>query len=156
MRKSSSFHSKRKRKLKIWTLSPQITSSNSYASPKCTFVDLIIATSMFFRSQKNGIVLCVDPVLEEICHVNSTWTRFPLPLTYSNNGEQKRMEPGFSSVLASATTSIELCKYPGILRQSDSPDDQRGVREVTIPSQARQPARFCVHIHKRSKISSSH
>lgn len=46
------------------------------------------------------------------------------------------MEPGFSSVLASAATSIELCKYPGILRQSDSPDDQRGVREVTIPSQA--------------------
>lgn len=66
------------------------------------------------------------------------------------------MEPGFSSVLASAKTSIELCKYPGILRQSDSPDDQQGVQEVTIPSHAIQAAGFFVHIHKCSNISLSH
>lgn len=117
------------------TLSPNNKLQNS-ASPKCTFVDLIIATTMFFKPQKTLIVLCIDPVVEEICHINPTCTRFPPSLTYSNNGDQKRMEPGFSSVLASAKTSIELCKYPGILRQSDSPDDQQGVREVTIPSHA--------------------
>lgn len=55
------------------------------------------------------------------------------------------MEPGFSSVLASAKTSIALCKYPGILRQSDSPDDQQGVQEVTIPSHAIQAAILCPH-----------
>lgn len=56
------------------------------------------------------------------------------------------MEPGFSSVLASATTSIELCKYPGILRQSDLPDDQQWVGEVTLPSRATQATGFFVHI----------
>lgn len=72
----------------------------------------------------------------------------PPSLTYSNNGEQKRMEPGFSSVLASAKTSVELCKYPGILCQSDSLDDQRGVPEVTIRSHTTQAAGFFGHIHK--------
>lgn len=157
MRKLSSFHSQRKGKLKICTLSPQITSYNTHASPKCTLVDLIIATTtMFFKPQKNPHCALYRPVLEEICHIKPTCTRFPLSLTYRNNGEQKRMEPGFSSVLASARTSIELCKYPGILRQSDSPDDQQGVREVTIPRHAIQVPGFFVHIHKCSNSSASY
>lgn len=53
------------------------------------------------------------------------------------------MEPGFSSVWASAT-SVELCKYPGILRQSDSPDEQQGVQEVTVPGRTMQAVGFFV------------
>lgn len=109
-----------------------------------------------FQATKNPHCALYRPVLEEICHIKPTCTRFPLSLTYRNNGEQKRMEPGFSSVLASARTSIELCKYPGILRQSDSPDDQQGVREVTIPRHAIQVPGFFVHIHKCSNSSASY
>lgn len=52
---------------------------------------------MFFQPTEDLIVLRAYPVLAEICHINSTCTRFPLLLTYSNNGDQQRMEPGFSS-----------------------------------------------------------
>lgn len=70
---------------------PKITSYNTHASPKYTFVDLIIATTIFFESQKPLIVLCMDPVLEEICHINPTCTRFP-PHSHTVTMESKKTD----------------------------------------------------------------